>query len=140
MAPDHVHGEVARQGLVAALERDQAADAASREGKLPRAPGAVTRAKRRTAMFSPIFAISARRSSSSVSEPWRNLQQRLDGHRGMRQRRLRELASECLELIAARDEISLAIDLDHARRFGAGALDRERAFGRDARGLLVGFG
>ena len=78
-------------------------------------------------MFSPIFAISARRVSS-IDWPLveRRCEQRLDIRRALRQRRLRDLGGELLEVLLARDEIGLAVHLDDRRAAAVGRSARSR--------------
>jgi hypothetical protein len=83
--------------------------------------------------FSPIFATSARRRSSTLvpSSGSASSAARSAGAYA------RELAREPLELVAAGDEVGLRIDLEE-QCLEALARDRDGALGGDALRLLVG--
>ena len=92
-------------------------------------------------MFSPIFAISARRVSSIVWPPSSvRREQRLDDSPdAVASAAFATLAANCWKSFSrATKSVSQLTSTIAARLPSAGALDHDHAFGRDARGLLVG--
>ena len=132
----------ARQRGVAALEVDQHADAAAVDVARRRSRRARERPKRRTWMFSPILAMSARRVSSTVSPPASGEpaaprgRRRAGRERGLRDLRRRSAGSRPR---VATKSVSQLISTSTAVRPSA-ASRCDDAFGGDAAGLLVGLG
>ena len=89
-------------------------------------------------MFSPILAIASEIASATVTLP--TLAALIASTSAPTlERDLRDHLDQALELIVARDEVGLRIDLDHDA-LGAADDDADQAFGGDAAGLLGGLG
>ncbi len=99
------------------------------------------RSKRRTVMFSPIFCTSAWRVSSTVLPPMESAGER--GHVGRvgGGHQLRQRLREGGEIRVLRDEVGLAVHLDHRAELAVGGdVDAHGALRGHAGGRLGGLG